>query len=125
MSTKRSGQPISQKAALALPVPALGVSDLIVMQIALLEAASDWSVELQGVCADDATLVVLPDGGDDAMGPSFQISRAAHGLQVDQVHWDVVTEVGVYPSLAEVIEALRPRLDFCSGLGAPASATLH
>ena len=52
------------------------------------EIAPDWSVELQGICAEEATLVLMPDGGDDANGPSFVISQETFGFRMDQVHWD-------------------------------------
>lgn len=125
MSTKRFSPQMSLKAALALPVPPLGRRDLVSMQLALGEIAPDWSVDLQGICAGETTLVVLPDGGDDGIGPSFLISRETYGLRLDQVHWDMMTEVGTFASLHEVINALQPRLAFCSVLSAPASATLH
>jgi hypothetical protein len=125
MSTKRFSQQTSVKAALAVPVPPLGRGDLVSMQLALGEIAPDWSVDLQGICAGEATLVVLPDGGDDGIGPSFLISRETYGLRLDRVHWDTMTEVGTYASLQDLIRALRPRLAFCSVLGVPASATLH
>jgi hypothetical protein len=125
MSTKRSGQQTCLKPAFAVPVPALGLGDLTLMQLALGEIAPDWSVELQGICAGEATLVVLPDGGDDGIGPSFLISRETYGLRMDQVHWDVMTEVGVFASLHDVINALQPWLALCSVLTAPASAMLH
>ncbi len=89
------------------------------------EIASEWSVELQGVCADEAILVLLPEDGDDAMGPSFVISRETYGLRVDQVHWERLTEVGVFASITDVLATLRPRVAFCSGLAVPPSVTLH
>ena len=40
-----------------------------------------------GICANEATLVVTPEDGDDETGPSFVISRETYGLRLDQVHW--------------------------------------
>ena len=50
------------------------------MQLRNGEIAPDWAVELEGICDEEATLVVLPEGGDDAIGPSFVISRETYGL---------------------------------------------
>jgi hypothetical protein len=125
MSMKRFSSQAGQQPAFAASVRPLGHADLASMQRALAELAPDWSVDLQGVCADEATLVILPDGGDDAIGPSFLVSRETCGLRLDQVHWDTMTEVGVFTSLGDLISALQPRLAFCSVLRAPASATLH
>jgi len=68
---------------------------------------------------------VVPEDGDDASGPSFLVSRETYGLRIDQVHWDVVTEVGVFASMYDVVDVLRSRLSFCNGLGTPVSVTLH
>ncbi|MDR3531930.1 MAG: hypothetical protein P4L90_15450 [Rhodopila sp.] len=125
MSIKRPGDQISQNGAFAVRARPLGYTELAMMQQAIAEVAPDWSVELQGICADEATLVLLPEDGDDATGPSFVISRETYGFRLDQVHWDTLTEVGVFASLNDVLGALRIRLAFCSGRAAPPSVTLH
>jgi hypothetical protein len=129
MATKRFSQQTTLKPALAVPVLPLGYGDLTLMQSALGEIAPDWTVDLQGMCANEATLAVVPDGGDDGIGPSFLISRETYGFRLDQVHWDMMTEVGFFASLMDVVSALQPRLAYCSILctvqGTPASATLH
>jgi len=99
--------------------------DQVWVQLAMAEIAPEWSVELQGICADEAILVLLPDGGDDANGASFVISRETYGFRLDQVHWDSMTEVGVFASLNAVIDAVRPRVAFCTATAAPAGVTLH
>jgi hypothetical protein len=125
MATKPRYENITLAGGLAAQVPALGDADLIYMQRAIAEIAPDWAVELEGICAEEATLVVVPDDGDDASGPSFVVSRETYGLRVNQVHWDVVTEVGVFASLTDVITALQVRLAFCIDMAVPASVTLH
>ncbi|MDB5401953.1 MAG: hypothetical protein JWQ55_3971 [Rhodopila sp.] len=125
MSNKRPAFQTSQDLAFTVRVRPIGSADLVFMQNAMAESAPDWSVELQGICADEATLVLLPEDGDDAIGPSFMVSRETCGFRVDQVHWDVVTEVGVFTSMNDVIDVLRLSLAFCGGLEAPASVTLH
>jgi hypothetical protein len=125
MSIKRYGFQTSRDLAFAVRVRRIGGADLALVQGAMAEIAPEWSVELQGICADEATLVLLPEDGDDAMGPSFMVSRETYGFRVDQVHWDVVTEIGVFASMNDVVDVLRLRLAFCIGLEAPASVTLH
>jgi hypothetical protein len=125
MSTKRRFDQITFDAGFTVQVPPLGEADLALVQRAIADIAPDWSVELEGICLDEATLVVLPDDGDDAMGPSFVVSRETYGLRVDQVHWDMVTEVGVFGSLQGVLEALRMRLAFHVAGAHSASVTLH
>ena len=125
MSTKPPATQTSQHSAFTAQMRLIGSADLEMVQAVMAEAAPEWSVELQGLCAEEATLVLLPEDGEDAMGPSFLISRETYGFRVDQVHWDVVTEVGVYVSMSHVVDILRLRLAFCGNLETPASVTVH
>jgi hypothetical protein len=109
----------------AVTLRPLGKAELTWIRRSMADIAPEWAAELQGICADEATLVLVPDGGDDAIGPSFVISRETFGLRVDQVHWDLATEVGTFASLAQVMEVLRLRLAFCTGDSVPASCTVH
>jgi hypothetical protein len=130
MSLKRPGtqtnpDQASPDQAFTAQVPRIGAADLAMVQAAMAECAPEWSVELQGTCADEATLVVLPEDGEDAVGPSFLVSRETYGLRLDQLHWDVVTEVGVYASMTDVVDVLRLRLAFRGSSIGPACVTLH
>jgi hypothetical protein len=124
MSVKRPIQ-TSQIVAFPVRVRPIGHADHVFMQMAMAAFAHEWSVELLGICTDEATLALVPDGGDDAAGPSFVIGRETYGFRVDQLHWDTVTEMGVFASLNDVIEVLRMRLALCSGLPAPGSTAVH
>ena len=53
------------------------------------------------------------------------ISRETYGFRLDQVHWDVVTEFGVFASLNDVVAALGARLAFFPDMATPASVTVH
>lgn len=125
MSFKRPGYQTTQYSTFSMPVRPLGNADLALVQDAMAEIAPEWSVELHGICVEEATLVLLPEGGDDAMGPSFMISRETYGFRLDQVHWDVLTEFGVFTSLKDVVAALGTRLRFFPDMGIPASGTVH
>jgi hypothetical protein len=125
MSNKRPGNEVNAKAAFTVQVDALGQTDFVLVQRAMEDIAPDWYVELQGICANEATVILVPDSGDDQMGPSFVISREAYGLRLDQVHWDEVTEVGIFASLNDVLAALRLRWTMYASDSAPASITLH
>lgn len=125
MSIKRLGYHLSQDSTFSVPDRPLGNADLALVQDAMAEIAPEWSVELHGICVDKATLVLLPEGGDDAMGPSFMISRETYGFRLDQVHWDVLTEFGVFASLTDVVSAIGARLAFVPGVAISASVTMH
>jgi len=125
MSTKRLSQLSSLDSTFSLPVRPLGNADLGLVRNAMADIAPEWSVELHGICVEEATLVLLPEGGDDAMGPSFMISRETYGFRLDQVHWDVLTEFGVFASLDDIVTTLSVRLAFFPGMAIPASVTVH
>ncbi len=125
MAMKRRYEYMSLADGRGAQIPPLGDADLGYMQRAVAEIAPDWTVELEGICTEEATLVVVPEDGDDATGPSFVVSRETYGLRVNQVHWDALTEVGVYASLSDVVSALQVRLAFCIDMVAPTSITLH
>lgn len=125
MAIKRRVEQINLEPTFAAPIRPLGKADLALVQRSMAEITPDWAVALEGICAEEATLVVVPDDGDDRSGPSFVISRETYGLRVDQVHWDAVTEVGVFASLRDVLEVLRLRVAFCMDRTVPGSVTLH
>src|SRR5208282_6525604 len=110
MAHKRLSAQTRPASAVALKAPPLGPADLALLQDLIDEIAPDWTVELHGICADEASLILLPDGGDDLIGPSFVVTRETCGFRLDQVRWDVMTEVGFYPSLIDVLAAIRCRL---------------
>jgi hypothetical protein len=125
MSIKRPGFQTIQDLAFTVGVRPIGATDLAFMEQAMTEIAPELSVELHGTCADEAFLILLPEDGDDAKGPSFMISRETFGFRLDQVHWDAVTEVGVFASLNDVVSALGVRLAVFPGWAAPALVTVH
>jgi hypothetical protein len=125
MSNKRLGIHCSQELAFAAPVPPISTADFELVERAMAEIAPEWAVELQGICADEASLVLVPEDGDDAMGPSFLISRETYGFRLDQVHWEVLTEAGVFASINDVVAALAARLAFYPDLAVPVSVTVH
>ena len=125
MSIKRHVDPTSKAAPCAAPVRWLGQADVAFVQRAIADIAPEWSVELHGICAAEATLVVLPGSGDDAMGPSFMISQDGTGYLVDQVHWDLVTEIGIFTSPATAVAALCACLGLYITGDAPRPYTLH
>jgi hypothetical protein len=126
MSIKRRVEElVSLVSAFTAQVPPLGDSDLAVVRRAMAEIAPDWAVELSTLSDEDTTLIVVPDDGDDSTGPSFVVSRETYGLRIDQLHWDAVTEVGVFASMKDVVQVLRARLAFCLDATVPPSVTLH
>jgi hypothetical protein len=127
MSIKRpgSGSQTISDLRFALPSGPLGGGELTLVRDRMSDIAPEWSVELHGICAEETTLVLLPEDGDDAMGPGFMISRESYGFHLDQVHWDEVTDLGVFGSLHEVVATVAARLAFFLDMAVPVSATMH
>lgn len=125
MYYKRSSDQTSQEPAVAVPPPPLGMADQAFFQSVMTEVAPGWTVELQGFCADEANLILLPDGGEDLNGPSFVVNREGYGFRLDQVHWDEITEIGIYASLRDVLDLICRQPAFCAGTARPESVTIH
>jgi hypothetical protein len=125
MSYKRSSGQTNQKSAIAVPAPPLGVADQAFFQSVINGVAPGWTVDLEGICVNEASLILMPDGGEDQIGPSFSITREAYSFRLDQVQWDEMTEIGVYASLREVLDIICRRLAFCDGVVRPGSVTIH
>src|ERR1700761_1938319 len=81
MSNKRPVSQSFEDLSFTVQIRPLGDADVAFLQVAMAEIAPDWSVELQGICADEATLVLLPEDGDDETGPSFMITRETYGFR--------------------------------------------
>ncbi len=127
MAYKRSSVPTSPKSAPAPKAPAqpLGATELSLFRSVIGVMAPDWTVELHGFCADEASLIVVPDSGEDLTGPSFAVTRESFGFKLDRVRWDVITEVGLYSTLPEVLAAIRRELAFCSDVANSGMVTIH
>src|SRR5690242_12839890 len=125
MSYKRSGGQANHKPAVAVPVPPLGAADQAFFQSVINDVAPGWAVELQGICTDEASLILVPEGGEDELGPSFSVTRESYGFRLDQVQWDEMTELGIYASLREVLDTICHRLAFCADIICPDYVTIH
>jgi hypothetical protein len=111
--------------ALALTPAAFSGRDLQIVEAMLADIAPAWSVELHGVSAEDTSLIILPEDGEDALGPSLMISRENYGLRLDQIRWDELTEIGTFPTLGDVVDAIAHILQDYSDFKLPQSATIH
>jgi hypothetical protein len=127
MAYKRSNDSASLKPAPApkSPPQSLGSLELSLFRSVISVIAPDWTVELHGFCAGEASLIVVPDSGEDLAGPSFAVTSESYGFRLDRVHWDVMTEIGVYSNLPDVLAAIRRQLTFCSDVANSGTATIH
>jgi hypothetical protein len=110
---------------LALTPAAFSSRELQIVEAIVADIAPAWSVELHGVSAEDTSLIILPEDGDDAFGPSLMISREDYGLRLDQIRWDELTEIGTFPTLGDVVDAIAHILQDYSDFKLPQSVTIH
>ncbi len=100
----------------------LGARDLAYASGAIADVAPDWSVELHEIFPGEASLMLMPEAADDAIGPTYVLHSRAGAFQLDQYQWDVYSEVGAYESLRDAVHAVRWRL---AALAVPPSRMRH
>jgi len=88
----------------------LAWDDLDVVHGLLAEIAPSWSAELNQAAIDESTIVVMPEGANDLIGPAFVLHRTHGRVHLDQFRWDEYRKLGGYRSLDEALAALRARL---------------
>jgi hypothetical protein len=84
--------------------------DLDVVHAALAEMAPRWTAELNQTGPDETTIVVMPEGANDLIGPTFILHRDRGRVQLDQFRWDEYRKLGGFRSLDEALSAMRVRL---------------
>ena len=85
-------------------------SDLDVVRTLLAEMAPGWSAELNHASPDETTIVVIPEGANDLIGPAFVLHRSQGSVRLDQFRWDEYRKLGGFRSLDGALAALRARL---------------
>ena len=79
--------------------------------LALLDRiAPGWSAELNQTCPTDSTIVVMPEGANDLIGPSFVLHWHEGRIRLDQFHWDEYRKLGAFASLEDALATMRERL---------------
>lgn len=89
---------------------ALTWDDLDLVQAALRQAAPSWSAELNRTSWDDSTIVAMPEGASDFLGPSFVLHRTGGRVHLDMFRWDEYRKLGSFESLDAALAAMRARL---------------
>jgi hypothetical protein len=84
--------------------------DLDVVLSQLAETAPEWSAELNQASPDESTIVIVPQGANDLIGPAFVLHRSRGRVHLDQFRWDEYRKLGAFRSLDEALAQLRTRL---------------
>jgi hypothetical protein len=84
--------------------------DLDVVLRVVAEIAPTWSAELNQGDPDESTIVVMPEGANDLIGPAFLLHRTDGRVHLDQFRWDEYRALGAFASLDAALAVLRARL---------------
>ncbi len=125
MRDKRATHGVSREPVVPVQTQPFGLAELRFVRDAIGAFAPDWTAELVGICVDEATLVVVPENGDDGTGASFVISRDTFGYRLDRIHWDQMNELGSYSTLSDVTAAIRACVRTREALSEGMPLTLH
>jgi hypothetical protein len=93
--------------------------DLDVVLELVAEVAPAWSAELNCSSPDESTIVVLPAGANDLIGPAFVLHRDNARVRLDQFRWDEYRQLGVFQTFDGALAALRARLVLLAAGSAP------
>lgn len=103
----------------------LGERELALLSAAVVDVAPDWSVDLCGTDTHDRSLVVMPEGADDMIGPTFMIHAVNGAIRLDQLRFDEVMILAERAHLSEIVHILRGRLASLSLMAVSASTLRH
>jgi hypothetical protein len=93
--------------------------DLDVVLALLAEVAPGWSAELNCSSPNESTIVVLPEGANDLIGPAFVLHRDDGRVRLDQFRWDEYRQLGVFHTFDGALATLRARLVPLAARSAP------
>jgi hypothetical protein len=102
----------------------IGYNDLCLVADAIADVAPDWTVELSCTLPGDANIVIMPEGADDLIGPTFLVYQDRNSFHLDQFQWDILSCVGDYSCLRDAVLAVVACLTHLSATS-PIHSTLR
>lgn len=84
--------------------------DLDAVHALLAETAPGWTAELNQSALDESTVVVLPPGANDIVGPAFILYWAEGRVRLDQFRWDEYRKLGSFATRDQALAAMTARL---------------
>lgn len=109
----------------SLHIRPIGYNDLCLAADVVAEVAPGWTVELTNGFPREASLVIMPEGADDLIGPTFIVYQERSGFRLDQFQWDTQSGLGEYASLRDAMVAVATCLSHLSDVSPACSALLH
>ena len=108
----------------SLATKPIGYNDLCLVADAIADVAPDWTVELSCAFPGDANIVIMPEGADDLIGPTFLVYQDRNSFHLDQFQWDILNCVGDYSCLRDAVLAVVACLTRLSAIS-PIHSTLR
>jgi hypothetical protein len=106
------------------PVRPIGYEDLCLMADAIADASPNWTVELSCISPGEASLVVMPEGADDLIGPTYIVYQDRGTFHLDQFQWDELCALGTYSCFRDAVLAIVGCIT-CLSVVSPASSTMR
>ena len=103
----------------------LGEAGQTLLSHVLADIAPSWSVELHVFSAHDVSILLMPEDADDPKGPTIIVQQDGGGFRLDQLWWDIYTELGSFSCLPDLAAAVRTRLIHLLMAAAPLSNCVH
>lgn len=103
----------------------MGERELALLSAAVADIAPDWSVELCGTDYHDRSLLVMPEGADDMIGPTFMVHAVNGAVRLDQLRFDDIQILAERAHLSEIVQILRGRLASLSLMAVSTSTLRH
>jgi hypothetical protein len=107
------------------PLEPLGPDHRSYLAAAVADIVPDWTVDLHAEGRADATITIMPEDGDDDLGPTLFVHCDGDTFHLDQLHGDAFSNLGAFGALSDVAHVLRGRLGCLRLLLMPVSRTLH
>ena len=86
------------------------VSDALLGTEPIKRASAGWVIESIREPGGDRAIVIMPESGDDADGPTLVVWLLETSFRLDQVRWDACETVLVTDCVATLLGEIRRRL---------------
>jgi hypothetical protein len=87
------------------------INEVVLSGIEPIETVSaGWTIESIRESGGDKGIVIMPESGDDADGPTLVVWLLETSFRLDEVRWDAYETVLVTDSVAKVLGEIRGRV---------------
>ena len=92
------------------PPRPLSQGDLLLIIDSIAEVAPSWSAELTQGFPNESSIVLMPEGADDAIAPTLVLYQDGDAYRLDQFQWDDYTPVAEFKTLRDAVLSIQALL---------------